>query len=84
MKVTTAGFGVAAAAAIGLALFVAAPAQAYPAPCGGSTDPIVIRQCVMGPNAPTTLAQTPWADCNQLQLPSDRSVCVDQHIRGQR
>jgi hypothetical protein len=28
--------------------------------------------------------QSQWADCNALQLPSDRAQCVDQHIAGQR
>jgi hypothetical protein len=31
-----------------------------------------------------TDAQTPYADCNALQLPTDRANCLDLHLAGQR
>ena len=27
--------------------------------------------------------QTAWADCNALQLPTDKADCVDKHLMGQ-
>jgi hypothetical protein len=77
----------AAATALSFAVIPAAPARALP--CGGSVDPAVIRQCVcaQGQTAacgPPPSGQTPWADCNAYVLPSDKAMCADQHIAGQR
>jgi hypothetical protein len=88
---------VAGALAVPFSVVMASPASAAPCSPGmphGITSPCT--NCIdaagqdMGAQyacmgyAPVTNAPSPWADCNALQLPSDRGTCNADHIAGRR
>lgn len=90
----------AALACAPMAVFVASPASAAPcSPPANVQNSPACHECFVQANIPVMNVQnqmacmgisapqqnsTGFPDCDQFELPTNRALCVDQHLTGQR